>query len=581
MLKRVYPLSDKGEKNIIKGILLTTLHQLSVMLPVPLLTLLAGDMLSRFLGEKQGAIPLFPYWAACLVLLLLVYGIYLKTYTQTYITSGQEGANIRLTLAEKFRRLPLSYFGEKDLSDLTSALMDDATTIEKTLVSDVNNLFAGILSSVVLLITLFLYDWRMALSLFVWLPVTLLLACLSRLATERTNKKNRGLKLAISEGFQEFLENIKVIQTSPKKETYLKSLGKKIKRIVPWLVLYEFLVGIFLSTSYNILRLGLGLVIITGAGLIVGGELSMISFLLFIFVAVRVYDPLTTSLFKIGEFIFSLVSAQRIRTILQYPEQTGDSHVQLDRFDIEYDHVNFAYNQEEVIKDVSFVAKQGEITALVGPSGSGKSTLSKLACRFWDVKRGAIRIGGRNINEIAPEALLQYFSIVFQDVVLFNDTIRNNIKIGNKNATQEEVYAAARMARCDDFIERMPNGYDTVIGENGQTLSGGERQRISIARAFLKQAPIILLDEATASLDPENETLIQQAIGQLIQNKTVLIIAHRLRSVENCDQIVVLDKGKIQETGTHMQLMEKQGLYHHLFELQRKSSRWSLHSATK
>lgn len=576
MLKRIYSLSDNGQKNIMKGIVLTTLHQLSIMLPVPLLAVIVGEMISRLTGEKAGDIPLFMYWGVSLLLLLIIYFVYLKTYTQTYMTSGKEAANIRLTLAEKFRRLPLAYLGEKNLSDLSSALMDDASTIEKTLTSDVNNLFAGVFSSLIILFILFLYNWRLTLSLFIWLPISLLVVCLSRFATNATNKRNRGLKLDISEGIQEFLENIKVTQTSPQKEEYLKKLEKKIKRIVPWAVLYELLVGIFLSISYNVLRLGLGFVIIAGIGLLVQGKITVVTYLLFIFIAVRVYDPLTTSLFKIGEFIFSLVSAGRIRKILEYPVQTGDKNIKLSSFDIQFDNVSFAYNKDDVIKDITFQARQGQITALVGPSGCGKSTLCKLACRFWDVKRGSIRIGGVDINRIDPDKLFTYISIVFQDVILFNDTVYNNIKIGNKDASAEEIYEAASMARCESFIEKMPNGFETVIGENGQTLSGGERQRISIARAFLKKAPIVLLDEATASLDPENESLIQQAIGELIKDKTVLIIAHRLRTIENCDNIVVLENSRIVEQGNHDVLMKADGLYKHLVKLQKKSMNWRL-----
>lgn len=576
MLKNMFSLTDKGYADVIKGILLTALHNISVMLPAVLLLLLASDMVQKYFGGSTKSIPLFPYWGIALLLLLLIYWVYRWTYKETYVTAYEESANTRISLAEKIRKLPLSYFGNRDLSDLTSTLMDDTTTVEHTLATGLSELFGGIISSTVILLTLFCYDWRMSLSLFICLPISLAVLAISHKVSSSSNWKNRNAKLGVSEGIQEYLENIKLVQTSPQKESYRARVEQKIKRVVRTSMIYELVMGIFVSSAYNILRVGLGLVVVTGSYLVTHKELDLIGFLLFLFVAARIYDPLTTVFFKIGEFFYSLVSASRIREIRDYPAQTGDPDIVLHSYDITFDYVSFAYNTDTILHDVSFTAKQGEITALVGPSGCGKSTLSKLASRFWDVSGGRILIDGKNINDIDPETLLSYFSIVFQDVVLFNDTIYNNIKIGKLDAPKEEIIAAARMARCEDFIHKLPHGYDTVIGENGKTLSGGERQRISIARAFLKDAPIVLLDEATASLDPENETLIQEAIGKLIHNKTVLIIAHRLRSVEDCDKIVVLKAGKIQEMGRHQELMELNGLYHHLFELQRESSVWGV-----
>ena len=576
MLKHTFSLTDQGYKNVIKGILLTALHNLSVMLPAVLLLLLASDMIKHYFAEDTKNISLFAYWGMALFLLLFIYWVYKWTYKETYVSAYEESANTRILIAEKIRKLPLSYFGNRDLSDLTSTLMDDTTTVEHTLATGIAELFGGIISSVVIILTLFFYDWRMSLSLFICLPISLAVLAISQKVSSSSNWKNRNAKLDVSEGIQEYLENIKLVQTSPQKESYCMRVEQKIKKVVRTSMIYELVMGVFISSAYNILRVGLGLVVVTGSYLITHGEIDLIGFLLFLFVAARIYDPLTTVFFKIGEFFYSIVSASRIREIQEYPAQTGNSNRKLNTFDITFEHVSFAYNTNPVVQDVSFVAKQGEVTALVGPSGCGKSTLSKLASRFWDVSKGEILIDGQNINTIDPETLLSYFSIVFQDVVLFNDTITNNIKIGKRNATKEEIIEAARMARCEDFIRKLPNGYETIIGENGKTLSGGERQRISIARAFLKDAPIVLLDEATASLDPENETLIQEAIGKLIKNKTVLIIAHRLRSIEECDKIVVLKSGKVQEIGRHQELMESNGLYHHLFELQRESSAWNV-----
>ena len=375
---------------------------------------------------------------------------------------------------------------------------------------------------------------------------------------------------------QEYLENIKVLRTSPKMENYQKMLAAKIKKIIPGLVLHELLAGLSISISYNVMRIGLGFVIISGSMLLASDKISLITFLIFLFVAVRIYEPLTKACEMLGEMIYSLVSAKRIRDLLDGPEQQGQEDIQIGQYDITFDHVSFGYNQEDVIHNVSFTAKQGEITALVGPSGCGKSTLCKLAARFHDVKHGEVQIGGINVNEIAPETLFKNYSIVFQDVVLFNDTIYNNIKIGKENATREEVIAAAKLAQCDEFIDRLPMGYDTIIGENGKTLSGGERQRLSIARAFLKDAPVILLDESTASIDPENETKFQESIGKLIKDKTVLIIAHKLRSIVECDKIVVLKEGYLVEEGTHNELLKRSGLYHRLYSLQNESMDWTV-----
>lgn len=578
MLKKTFRLSKKGAKNVYSGIILTALHNLSIMLPTILLLLLASEMIKDFLGQKEMSNSWGYYLGGSLVLIILIYIVYSFTYKKIYISAYEESANTRINLAEKIRTLPLSYFGEKNLSELTSTLMDDTATVEHTLTTAVSELFGGVISSFIILILLIFVDWRMSLSLFICLPISLIILLISNKVSSSSNLKNRNAKLEVSEKVQEYLENAKVLRASPQRKSYQAIVEKKIKKVVRTSIIYEVVMGIFISSAYNILRIGLGLVVVTGSYLITHGEIDIITYLLFLFIAARIYDPLTTVFFKMGEFFYSLVSASRISDITETPVQKGSKDKIINSYDITFDHVTFAYNEEIVIDDISFVAKQGEITALVGPSGCGKSTISKLASRFWDVNRGKILIDNIGINDMDPETLLNNFSIVFQDVVLFNDTIYNNIKIGKKNATKEEIIAAAKMARCEEFISNLADGYDTVIGENGKTLSGGERQRISIARAFLKDAPIILLDEATASLDPENETLIQEAIGQLIKDKTVLIIAHRLRSIEDCDNIVVLKEGKIVEMGDHQKLMSLDGFYKYLFELQRESANWKVNS---
>lgn len=577
-LKRIFHLSDEGTRTIKKASLWMTVFNLTSFLPVVFLALIADEMIKRYFGQEQGRIPLWTYWGLALTVLAVMFVTYKIAYHKEYLTSGEEDYNLRMELADKIRKLPLSYLGKRNLSDLTSVIMDDVTTIAHILSQTATELISGFMTGVIAVIILAFYDWRLDLSLAICLPVSVLVMAFSKIISEGTNKKNKQKKLDISDGIQEYLENIKVLRTAEKMENYKKKLAQKIKRVIPGLILYELLAGLTIAISYNVMRIGLGFVIIVGSALLITGEISMIKFLLFLFVAVRVYEPLTSACENLGEFIAALVSAKRVGDLMEYPEQSGLETGSLTDYDISFEQVHFGYNKEDVIHDVSFTAKQGEITALVGPSGCGKSTLCKLAARFWDVQRGKVSIGGVNVNDIAPETLLKNYSIVFQDVVLFNDTIYNNIKIGKENATRAEILAAAKLARCDDFVNRLPEGYDTVIGENGKTLSGGERQRLSIARAFLKNAPVILLDESTASIDPENETKIQEAIGRLIQNKTVLIIAHKLRSIVDCDKIVVLKEGQIEETGTHEELMANKGLYHRLYILQNESMAWSITS---
>ena len=576
MLKKILHLSDQGARTIKEASLWLTLFNLATLLPVILLALIADEMITNYFDGGQSSIPLWGYWGIALVILAVMFLTYKVAYHKEYLTSGEEDMRLRMVLADKIRKLPLSYLGKRNLSDLTSIIMDDVTTLAHILSQTATELISGFLTGIVAVVILAFYDWRLDISLAACLPIVAGVMALSKLISERTNKKNKRRKLEVSDSLQDYLENIKVLRTAEKMRDYQRQLAGKIKRVIPGLILYELLAGLTIAISYNVMRIGLGFVIIVGSTMLIAGEISLVKFLLFLFVAVRVYEPLTSACENLGELISALVSTGRIHDLLAYPEQAGQEDVKPQKFDISFDHVSFGYNEEDVLHDVSFTAKQGEITALVGPSGCGKSTLCKLAARFWDVQRGTVSIGGMDINGIAPETLLKNYSIVFQDVVLFNDTIYNNIKIGKEDATREEIIAAAKLARCDEFIQRLPQGYDTVIGENGKTLSGGERQRLSIARAFLKDAPIILLDESTASIDPENETKIQEAIGKLTQNKTVLIIAHKLRSIVECDKIVVLQEGRLVEAGTHDALMEQPGLYHKLYSLQNESLEWTV-----
>ena len=575
MFSRILNLSKEGSKMVLKAAVWLAVFQLVTLLPVVPLAKLSEQMLVGFFNQDSTKIPIAPYMVVLLFILLLMFLSYKIAYHKEYLNSGNEEYKLRMEIADKLRRLPLSFFGRRELSDLTSVIMDDVQTLSHVLSQSAAELVSGLFSGLIAIVILAVYDIRLTFYLAICLPIAAIAMALSRVISEGTNQKNRDRKLAVSDGLQEYLENIKLLRTTKRIREYQDGLEKKIKILIPGQVLYELLAGLSISISYNAMRIGLGLVIIGGSKMLVSGEISLFKFFIFLYIAVRIYEPFTSACEHLGDFIASLVSAGRVKDLLEEKEQSGEDK-KVEKFDITFDRVNFAYNKKEVLHDVSFVAKQGEITALVGPSGSGKSTLTRLAARFWDVNDGKILIGGNNISEIAPEYLLENYSIVFQDVVLFNDTIYNNIRIGKSNATDEEIYAAAHLAACDEFIERLPDGYQTVIGENGRTLSGGERQRLSIARAFLKDAPVILLDESTASIDPENETRIQQAIGKLIENKTVLIIAHKLRSIADCDKIVVLNEGAVVEEGTHEQLMDRKGLYYKLYHLQCESLEWKV-----
>ena len=577
MFRRIFHLSKEGTGTITKAAVWLALFNLATLLPVIPLAKVSEQMMTCLFEGEHRTIAWVPYMAVLVLILLLMFVAYKIAYHKEYLTSGEEEYRLRMELADKLRRLPLSFFGKRELSDLTSVIMDDVQTVSHVLSQSAAELLSGLLSGLVTIVILAFYDIRLTGCLAVCLPVAMLAMALSRRISEGTNKKNRAKKLEVSDGLQEYLENIKLLRTTRRIREYQDSLQGKIKRLIPGQVLYELLAGLSISISYNAMRIGLGLVIILGSKMLVEGEISLFKFLVFLYVAVRIYEPFTSACEHLGDFIASLVSAGRVNELLVQPEQTGEETAP-EQFDIEFDHVDFAYQEKKVLNDVSFVAKQGEITALVGPSGSGKSTLTRLAARFWDTNGGRVLVGGKDISKIAPEDLLKNYSIVFQDVVLFNDTVYNNIRIGKADATPEEVYAAARLAACEEFITRLPDGYQTVIGENGKTLSGGERQRLSIARAFLKNAPVILLDESTASIDPENETKIQQAIGRLIRNKTVLIIAHKLRSIADCDKIVVLEEGRVAEEGTHQQLLDRNGLYHKLYHLQCESLAWKINA---
>lgn len=556
MLKKLYHLTEQGTKEIYKAAAWMTVYELLCALSVVPIFCALYEMIQVYIGAKECTSSVGLYIVATIIFMLLIFWSYKKMYRKKYISAGSENNHLRMAVADKLRKLPEDFLTKKDLSDLTSTIMDDIGTIDGALTNSIAEFIAGIASGIILILVMAFINIKLTLWLAACLPLAVLAMSLSNAVSGKTNLKNRNLKLGVTEGIQEYLENIKTLRSSNSMVSYQKMLDSRINRIVPRLVLYEFLAGSCISIAYNIMRLGIGFVTIYGAKMLVNGEISSFVYLAFLLMSVRLYEPLSQAAETLGALINSLVAARRIGEILDHEEMDGVKEIAPASYDIEFKNVDFGYEDEAVLKDISFVAKQGEYTALVGPSGSGKSTITKLAARFWDADAGTVTVGGVDVSKVDPETLLKLYSIVFQNVTLFHDTIYNNILVGNKNATREQVLKAAEDAQCMSFIEKLPDGIDTVIGENGHTLSGGERQRLSIARAFLKDAPIILLDESTASLDPETETSIQAALERLTEGKTVLMIAHRLRTIEGCHQIIVLEEGKVVGAGTHAELME-------------------------
>ena len=539
-IQKKFALSRQGAVDLIKGCIACMLQNLSLMLPVGLLYWLVSNLLNQTVIDTGKVIF---YSVGCAVAIALIVLTTWFQYNATYFATYTESGKRRISLAEQLRKIPLSFFGKKDLADLTSTIMADCTFLEQSFSHFIPELVGSMISTVLIAIGLFVYDWRMA----------------------------------CADGIQECIETVRDLKANNAEEAYLKGLDKKIKAVEKRAIISELGTAVFVVSATLILKLGIVTVALVGAMLLMNGTLDVLTFFLFLLVVARLYDPLQTVLQNLAAVISTRTNIRRMKEILDHPIQTGSDTLTNQGYDIVFDHVGFSYNTgERVLEDVSFTAKQGEVTALVGPSGSGKTTVSRLASRFWDIQQGKITVGGMDISQIEPETLLSLYSIVFQDVTLFNNSIKENIRVGRKDATDEEVLAAAKLANCEEFARKLPEGWNTIIGENGCSLSGGERQRISIARAFLKNAPIILLDEATASLDVENETVIQTALSRLIQNKTVLVIAHRMRTVASADKIVVLEKGKVAQEGNSAELMNSNGIYHHMVTLQTESQNWTL-----
>ena len=539
-LQHKYALSEKGTKDMIKAFWACTIGNLAQMTPVTVLFFFATDLLEGNNIKDRANFYILGTIACLIIIGVSQYYQYGATFYSTYIESGVR----RRSLAEKLRRIPLSFFGKKDLADLTSTIMADCAMLETASSHWFPELIGAMISTTIIVISLFFFDWRMALAAVWVVPVAFFIVICSRNIMNKIGRKGMKYKMACADGIQEALETVRDLRAYNAQETYMEGLSKKIKAVESHCIFSEFANAAFVCSAQMILKFGIGTVAVVGSMLLVAGEINVITFFMYLLVVSRMYEPMQVSLQNLSAMIATDIQCERMDEILSHPEQTGVDTLTNDGYDIEFNHVSFAYEDgESVLRDVSFVAKQGQVTALIGPSGGGKTTVSRLAARFWDIDSGLITVGGMDVSKVDPETLLSMYAIVFQDVTLFNNTILENIRIGNKDASDEQVMAAAKLAHCDEFVSKLPDGYNTLIGENGSELSGGERQRISIARAFLKDAPIILMDEATASLDVDNETLIQEALSALIKNKTVLVIAHRMRTVEDADKIVVLKDG--------------------------------------
>ena len=572
-IMKKYALSRQGAKDLIVATISCVVHNLMLMLPVSLLYFLVSDLYEGGVSQSH----LWIYIVGMIAGVLLILFSYRWVYGATYYATYKESSVRRISLAEKLRKLPLSYFGKKDLSDLTTTIMADCTTLEQSFSHWVPEFFGAMISTVLVAICLFVFDWRMALAAMWVLPVSLAIVAFSGKVQNYFTRKQTQAKLAVADGIQEALETMRDLKSNNAEGKYLDALDEKIDKLEGRMIKSELGAAMFVVPASMILKLGMGTVALVGGILLAENTLTVLSFFMFLLVASRLYDPLASSLQNLAAIISTRIPIERMNSIENYPIQPGTGELKTKGYDIVFENVSFSYNTgEQVLDNVSFTAKQGEVTALIGPSGGGKSTAAKLAARFWDVDRGKITIGGQDVRKVDPEKLLSAYSIVFQDVTLFNNTVMENIRIGRQGATDEDVLAAAKEAQCDEFVEKLPEGYQTMIGENGSMLSGGERQRISIARALLKDSPVILLDEATASLDAENETQIQKAISRLVKGKTVLIIAHRMRTVEGADKLVLLKEGKVAEQGTPQELYAKGGLYTKMCKLQQQSEDWKV-----
>ncbi len=565
-----YAMSEKGAKDLLNSIIWTIVLNISVMAPVVLSFKFLDEHMSGLLNASNShKDSVFYYVIMSIALFIVIFVIANFQYKSAYTKIYEESAKRRIRLAETLKKLPLAFFGKKDIADLSSTIMEDATQIETLFSHSVPQIYASILTVLIMGVMMFFYNWRMSLAVFWVVPVAVLVFYLSRKFQKNEHTKLYNAKRDIADKIQEGLDSAHEIKSYNREDDFSNTINFKLDNYEKHMIKGELMIGAFMNLSYILLKLGLPSVILYGAYLLGAGSITIFTYLVFLVVTARIYNPIMDVMNHFALLVYLNVRIQRMKEMDKMPRQEGKTEFYPKNYDIQFKGVDFSYEDGvQTLKNVSFTAKQGQVTALVGPSGGGKSTVAKLAARFWDIDKGGITLGGEDISKVDPEILLGNYSIVFQDVTLFNSSVMDNIRLGKKEASDEEVIEAAKHARCDDFIRRLPQGYDTLIGENGEKLSGGERQRISIARAILKDAPIILLDEATASLDTENESKIQSALSELIKNKTVLIIAHRMRTVSGADKIIVIKDGAIAETGTPMELKEKQGIFASMLKTQ-------------
>ncbi len=576
-LQKTFALTDKGARELLKASIITVVINVVIMAVSGISYYFIQDTLMPILDEKELVYSVMMYVGYAVFILVLLTILYYFQYNFCFISAYEESGNMRISLAETLRKLPLSFFGKKDLSDVTNTVMGDVTMMENAFSHFIPNLIGSIISTIIMGVGLFVFDWRLAISLVWVIPISFILCITTKRLQDSFNMKTKNIQLTYLDKIQECLENVKDIKANNREVAHLTIMNEHFDQHEKASIKAEFITGTFVNLSQMILKLGIATTMIVGGTLLATGEITFLTLLVFLMIASRIYDPLAGALVNLAGTFIALKSVERMKEFGSTKIQTGKEEISPEGYDINFDNVQFSYDTSEtVLNGVSFTAKQGEVTALVGPSGGGKSTAMKLAARFWDVSSGKITIGNEDVNFVEPETLLKEISIVFQDVTLFNNTVMENIRIGRKGASDEEVIQAAKDAMCHDFIMSMPDGYQTLIGENGSKLSGGERQRLSIARALLKDAPIVLLDEATSSLDIQNESAVQKAISRLTKNKTVIVIAHRMRTIAGANKIVLLKEGRVAAEGTHSELLKKSADYENMIRLQNESMNWVL-----